>query len=384
MLSNLRKKIAHRVVWGMNMKQGESLILRGGVHEQDLLEEIAIMAMQQNNDVSMGMSSDTFSKRLYAEIPTSYIRKTSKLSLKLMEAANNYVSLEKLKDPRVAEKFPSKKLSAAHESYEPIQKKIEKYRIKTCLVGYPTKEMAAKLNIKFSLLEKFIFNGMLIRYKDLTKKANFLYSNIINAEYAHVYDEYGTDLTLRVKGRRPMVDDGYVSNVDIKNKDLHSNLPCGEMFMSPLETYGSGVLICPKRTDVFTGKMIENAKLVFEKGRLNLNKSTAEKNEKAMKTTLKNCIAVDKRLYKVLRTTNIAELGIGMNPVIDTIIGYLLTDEKIGGTVHVAIGDNYRFPGGKNQSCLHWDFITNKGINLEVILPNKKSKMLIESGKCCF
>ena len=51
MLDSLRKKIAHRVVWGMNMKNGESLLLRGGAHEQDLIEEMAIMAMKQNNDV---------------------------------------------------------------------------------------------------------------------------------------------------------------------------------------------------------------------------------------------------------------------------------------------------------------------------------------------
>ena len=84
-----------------------------------------------------------------------------------------------------------------------------------------------------------------------------------------------------------------------------------------------------------------------------------------------------------MRTINIAELGIGINPIIDKIIGYLLTDEKIGGTIHVAIGENYRFPCGKSHSCLHWDFITNKGVNLAVI-SNKKEKIIIENGKCCF
>jgi aminopeptidase len=383
MLGSMKKKIARRVIWGMNMKNGESLLLRGGSHEQELMEEMAITAMKQGNDVMTGMGSDNLAERVYSEIPLHYFKKTSKLSLKLMEAVNNYVGIERLKDPRVAEKFPPKKIAASQQANEPIQKNIEKYKIKTCVVGYPTKEMAAKLNIKFSLLEKFIFNGMLISYKDLMKKANFLYKNLVNADYAHAYDEYGTDLRLRIKGRRPLVDDGFISNTDIKNKDLHSNLPCGEIFLAPMETYGKGVLVSPKRTDVYTGKMIENIKLVFEKGRLNLKKTSAEKNEKALKTTLKNSMSVDRKLYKKVRTINVAELGIGMNPVIDKIIGYLLTDEKIGGTIHVAIGENYRFPSGRSHSCLHWDFISNKGINLSAITGGKE-KIIIENGKCCF
>lgn len=383
MLSALRKKIAARIVWGMNMKEGEAMILRGGSHEQELLEEIILTAMKQGNDVITTMSSDDLSKRVYNEIPVKYMKRPSKISLKLAETINNYVAIEKLKDPRVAETFPPKKIAASQEGGEPVHKKMEKLGVKTCLVGYPTKEMASKLNVSFALLRKFIFNGMLISYKDLMKKSAFLHKNLMAADYVHLSDEYGTDLKIRIMGRRPLTDDGFISDMDIKHRDLHSNLPCGETFMAPVETYGSGVLISPKRTDVYTGRMIENIKLVFENGRLNLNKTTAEKNEKAMKTTIKNCIAVDRKLKKTMRTTNIAELGIGLNPVINTIIGYLLTDEKIGGTVHVAIGENYRFPDGKSQSCLHWDFISNKGITLDIIYPNKKEKTLIEKGKCC-
>ena len=103
--------------------------------------------------------------------------------------------------------------------------------------------------------------------------------------------------------------------------------------------------------------MIENIKLVFENGRLNLKKTTAEKNEKALKTTIKNCINVDRKIHKKVRTTNIAELGMGLNPIIDKIIGYLICDEKIGGTIHLAVGLGFPEAGGHNESGLHWDMI---------------------------
>jgi aminopeptidase len=79
----------------------------------------------------------------------------------------------------------------------------------------------------------------------------------------------------------------------------------------------------------------------------------------------------------------VAELGIGLNPLIDKSIGYTLTDEKIGGTIHIAIGYNKGAYGGRSESCLHWDFVTHKGINLETI-SGKKRKMLIEKGKFLF
>ncbi|MFH0832154.1 MAG: aminopeptidase [Candidatus Aenigmatarchaeota archaeon] len=383
-MEKLMKDVAKKIVWSMNMKRGESLRISAGLHEQELVEEMIILAMKQGIDVTTALGSDNLSKRVYSEVPTEKLRKTSKLSMKIVEALNNHVAIERLKDPRVAESFPPKKIAAVRESAEPVSKLIEKYNIKTCFVGYPTEEMAEKLGVKFSLLKKFILNGMLIKHNDLTKKADFIRNCLKGAKYAHAYDEYGTDLKILVKGRRPLLDDGLIGDEDIKNKDLHGNLPCGEIFLAPVETYAEGILVSPKRADSFTGKMIENITLVFENGKLNIKKTKAEKNEKALKTTLKSCINIDKKMHKVVRTTNIAELGIGLNPVIDQIIGYLLTDEKIGGTIHVALGENKRFPGGKSESCLHWDFITNKGVNLEAIYQSGKKKMILDKGKPCF
>jgi aminopeptidase len=76
----------------------------------------------------------------------------------------------------------------------------------------------------------------------------------------------------------------------------------------------------------------------------------------------------------------LAELGIGLNPVIDRAIGYILTDEKIGGSVHVAFGrsDGY---GGKVSSAMHWDFVTAPDVTLEVKNKDGSRHLLIKDGK---
>jgi aminopeptidase len=356
-----RIKIAKRIVEAMNMKSGETLRVSGGAAAQDLVEEVAIQAMKKGIDVSISTSRNIFIKRLYDEIPIKYIRRTSKIALKLAEVVDNSIRID-CDDPKIYEKISHNKISASHESGLPISKIMDRRNVKWCLVGYPTQELADYLEVDFSKLKRFILDAILVDRRILMKNANVIKSALQKADYVHITDDYGTDLKLRLVGRKIMASDGYISDQDKKEKDIGLNLPDGEVFTTPLETYAEGVLISPKRADIFTEKMIE-------------------KNEKIMKNTLKKSLALDKKKFPVVRTTNPAELGIGLNPIINEVIGYLLTDEKIFGTIHVAIGKNCnKAYGGKSNSSIHWDFVTNKGVNIEIIRKNK-GFMLMEKGK---
>jgi aminopeptidase len=81
-----------------------------------------------------------------------------------------------------------------------------------------------------------------------------------------------------------------------------------------------------------------------------------------------------------LRTYNIGELGIGCNPVITDAIGYILTDEKINGSVHVAFGFNKSF-GGTSTSQMHWDFVTAPIANITVEYKDNSKRIVMENGK---
>ena len=143
----LKKKIAKRIVWSMNMHKGESLRVNGGSHFQDLLEEIAIQAMKEDVDVTFGVSSDDFTRRVYSEVPIKSLKRTSKISMKMIEALDNYIGIDKIEDPRIVEKFPPQKTAAIREAGEPISKKIQRLGIKTSSIGYPTEKLAKKLGV---------------------------------------------------------------------------------------------------------------------------------------------------------------------------------------------------------------------------------------------
>lgn len=385
MKKSFLKKFSKRVIWSMNMKPDETLRINAGVHTQELVEEMALCAMESEVEVSFTTVTDEFTKAVYERLPEDFLKKTPKIGMKMADIINNTISIERPKDPRIMENISTKKMAASREGSHLISKKYDQKNIKWCVLGYPTQELADKLGVKFSVLKKFIFDGIMVSPGVFEKRSNFLIKGLKNAKYAYITDEHGTNMKLRMIKRKIMASDGLISDDDIKHKDVGLNLPDGEVFTTPMETYAEGMLISPKRSDYFTGKMIENIKLVFEKGKLNMQKTTAEKNEAAMKASINNCIKIDTKKEKVIRTTHPAELGIGINPVIDDVIGYLLTDEKIGGTVHVAIGSNHnKAYGGKSKSTMHWDFVTNKGVNLEIEYENGKKKFLLYNGKFCF
>jgi leucyl aminopeptidase (aminopeptidase T) len=71
----------------------------------------------------------------------------------------------------------------------------------------------------------------------------------------------------------------------------------------------------------------------------------------------------------------IAEFSIGVNPNVPNVLGEMRADELMGGSIHIAIGDNYGWMGGKNRSDLHWDFILPKApVELD-------GKTFLERGK---
>jgi aminopeptidase len=142
----------------------------------------------------------------------------------------------------------------------------------------------------------------------------------------------GTDLTLDVEGRTWV------------NSDGKRNMPSGEVFTGPRESSAEGRIryTIPSSPG---GVEVEGIELEFREGRV--VSARAERGEEYLQTTL----ATDDG------ASLLGELGIGTNFGIDRPVGAILFDEKIGGTVHLAVGRSYPETGGTNESAVHWDMI---------------------------
>jgi aminopeptidase len=143
----------------------------------------------------------------------------------------------------------------------------------------------------------------------------------------------GTDLVLHVDGRTWI------------NSDGKRNMPSGEVFTGPLEDSAEGRVRFTIPTSPRAGEAVSGVELEFRDGRV--VDARAERGDALLQATLETDDGA--------RT--LGEIGIGTNTGIDRAIGNTLFDEKIGGTVHLAIGRAYPETGGTNVSAVHWDMI---------------------------
>jgi aminopeptidase len=142
----------------------------------------------------------------------------------------------------------------------------------------------------------------------------------------------GTDLTLRVDGRTWI------------NSDGRRNMPSGEVFTGPLEGSANGTVRFTVPSSP-AGVAVEDVELTFRDGEVVA--ARAGRGQDYLERTL----ATDAGARRL------GEIGIGTNHAIDRPIGAILFDEKIGGTVHLALGRSYPETGGVNDSAVHWDLI---------------------------
>jgi len=76
--------------------------------------------------------------------------------------------------------------------------------------------------------------------------------------------------------------------------------------------------------------------------------------------------------------SRLGEFGIGTNEAIRHPVGHMLFDEKIAGTIHVALGSGYPETGSKNESAIHWDFLCDMSEGGEIVVDDQ---LVYENGR---
>jgi aminopeptidase len=207
-----------------------------------------------------------------------------------------------------------------------------------CSTLWPTEASAAQAGMTLAEFGAFVTAAMFLDrpdpvsgWRELSAFQDDVIARLRTAKELRIEAE-GTDLTLSVEKRTWVNSDGL------------RNMPSGEVFTGPVETSANGrvrftVPSSPAGVDV------AGVELEFRDGVV--VHASAERGEEY----LRRALATDEG------SRRLGEVGIGTNYGIDRPIGAILFDEKIGGTVHLALGRSYQETGGKNVSALHWDLI---------------------------
>jgi aminopeptidase len=197
---------------------------------------------------------------------------------------------------------------------------------------FPTPALAQDAGMTVRAFEDFLFGACLLDWDAEGERMRRYAERFDRAETVRIVGD-GTDLTLSVAGRRAVVDDG------------RNNMPGGEFFLSPVEDSADGVITFAEFPATQRGREIERIRLVFRGGRV--VEASAAIGEDALTATLET----DEGARRL------GELGIGCNPAIRRHMRNALFDEKIDGTIHLALGASYTALGGTNESAIHWDIV---------------------------
>jgi aminopeptidase len=237
-------------------------------------------------------------------------------------------------------------------------KRIERKELKWCLTVFPTDATAQEANMSLSDYSEFVYEAGMLNAKDpvtLWKAEAEKQQKLVNwlkGKDKVLLKGDNINLTMSIKGRKfiPCAGD--------------QNFPDGEIFTSPVENSVNGWVRFGYPA-IFDGQEIDDIELWFENGKV--VKETAKRNS-AMLTAQLN---TDKGARIV------GEWGIGTNYNIKRFTKNMLFDEKLGGTIHLAMGLGFEEAGGGNQSGLHWDMLCDMA-HSEILVDGK---LFYKNGK---
>ncbi len=226
-------------------------------------------------------------------------------------------------------------IARAGRARQPIQEATMRGR--WCVTLWPTQASAQQAGMSLADFTAFVERALFLdrdpvsAWSELHEFQARLIERLADARTLHIEAD-GTDLALEVGGRTWV------------NSDGRRNMPSGEVFTGPHETSANGRIryTIPASPG---GVAVEGIELEFRDGEV--VSARAERGQDYLEQSL----AIDAGARRL------GEIGIGTNFGIDRAIGAILFDEKIGGTVHLALGRSYPETGGVNESALHWDMI---------------------------
>lgn len=341
------------VDYSLEVKKGEHILIRANEPEAlPLMEELYRKVLEKGGYPLIRIQPEIFDYLL--------VKHASK------EQIENFLDTEIYELKRVqgrikicAPKNPKMMANADPEKFALVQKKLGMTRrylskIKWSLFYYPTEGLAQQMNMSLKEAEDFVFKSCLKDWEKETEKMEKIEKVFGRGEIVRIKSNE-TDITFTIKGRKGEICDG------------RHNMPGGEIYYAPIENSINGQIFF-EGLRIYEGKEMKNISLEFKNGQI--TKIEAESGEDFLNSLTK----IDKGAARI------GEFGMGCNYDLNRITNEMLFDEKIGGTIHLALGIAVN-PDGKNKSALHFDILKDLRKEGKIYLDGE---LVQENGKFVF
>jgi aminopeptidase len=264
--------------------------------------------------------------------PLDAIAEPAPIDVHAFEHCDGLIAVSAPENTRDGSDIAAERTSAAQAAYGPATARIHSSEIPWVMCWYPTPALAQDAGMTGPEFEDFLFGACLLDWEAEHSRMQRYADLFHRAEEVRIVGG-GTDLTLSLAGRRMEVDAGT------------GNMPGGEFFGCPVETSAEGTIAFTEFPAIWHGRDVRGIRLRFSQGRV--VDAAAETEERFLLEVLD----ADDGARRV------GELGIGCNPRITRYMRNTYFDEKIDGTIHLALGAGFADVGGTNESAIHWDMV---------------------------
>ncbi len=319
----------------VGVQPGWQVLVVGSPPGRPLIEEVVRVIAERDAYALLRVTFDesTITPRAWTRVaPIERLAVPASIETHAMENCDALIVIVAPENTRDMADIPSERTAAIQGAYRPHMERMFRHELPWVGCQYPTPALAQEAGMSTDEFADFLY-GACLRDWDAERERMQRYADRFNGaeEVRIVGDE--TDIRLSIAGRTMKVDAG------------GANIPGGEFFGCPVEDSAEGTIAFTEFPAVYGGREMSGIRLRFEGGKV--VDASAETNEAYLVETLDSDEG----------SRRLGELGIGCNPGITRYMRNTLFDEKIDGTVHLALGNGMPDLGGRNESRIHWDIV---------------------------
>ncbi len=365
MLDDYNEKLAKLVVnYAIKVQKGETVMINGGIDAADLVKEINIEIVKAgghlvNSNLGIPGTAELFFRHAQ-DHQLTYLNPFYLELIKKVDVLINVFSSTNRKALANIDPDLQMKVREANKEITKIYfERSASGELRWTICPYPSPAFAQEGNMGTVEYKEFVYKALALDKPDPV--AHWL---SVKEEQEAIVEILKTGKELRVVGE----DTDLVMNIEGRgwiNACGDKNLPDGEVFTSPVEDAVNGTIRFTY-PGIYMGKEVENIWLKFKDGKV--IDSSASKGQDL--------------LEKVLEIENadiLGEVAIGTNYGIQKFTKNMLFDEKMGGTIHLALGTGFAEIGSKNESAIHWDILKDMKSDESIIYLDGKE--IYKSGK---
>lgn len=317
--------------YSCKLKKGQSIIIEASTDAKDLVKELVRQTYQIGGYPFVRLSDAEISREIMLGMTEEHAKKNCEYTLPMFEGASAYIGISSPRNKFENSDVPDTKKQIYSKFYgKPVHMDTRVCKTNWVILNYPNPALAQLAQMSSDVFEDFFFDVCTLDYSKMEKAMQPLKQLMEKTDKVRLVAK-DTDLTFSIKGQPAIICSGAC------------NIPDGEVYTSPLKNSINGKIHF-NIPSLHKGIIHDDITLEFKDG-------------KVVKESSSHTAELTAELNVDEGARYVGEFSFGVNPYVTKPMYDTLFDEKISGSIHMALGNAYDDAPNGNHSQNHWDIV---------------------------